>query len=29
MEHIVSRDVNSVRNNRPGLNDRVEPETLF
>lgn len=29
MEHIVSRDVNSVRNNRPGLNDKVEPETLF
>ena len=29
MEHIVSREVNSVKNNRPGLNDRVEPETLF
>lgn len=29
MEHAVSRDVNSVRNNRPGLNDPVEPETLF
>ncbi len=29
MEHVVSREVNSVKNNRPGLNDRVEPETLF
>ena len=29
MEHIVSRDVNSVRNNRPGLSDRIEPDTLF
>jgi putative SOS response-associated peptidase YedK len=29
MEHTVSREVNSVRNNRPGLNDPVEPETLF
>jgi putative SOS response-associated peptidase YedK len=29
MEHIVSRDVNSVKNNRPGLNEKIEPETLF
>lgn len=29
MEHVVSREVNSVRNNGPGLNDRIEPETLF
>lgn len=29
MEHVVSREVNAVRNNRPGLNDRIEPETLF
>ncbi|HET9260230.1 MAG TPA: SOS response-associated peptidase [Acidimicrobiia bacterium] len=29
MEHIVSREVNSVKNNRPGLNDPTEPETLF
>jgi putative SOS response-associated peptidase YedK len=29
MEHVVSREVNSVKNNRPGLNERVEPETLF
>ncbi|MGB7861027.1 MAG: SOS response-associated peptidase [Acidimicrobiia bacterium] len=29
MEHVVSRDVNSVRNNEPGLRERVEPETLF
>ncbi|MGD2059385.1 MAG: SOS response-associated peptidase [Acidimicrobiia bacterium] len=29
MEHTVSREVNAVRNNRPGLNDPVEPETLF
>lgn len=29
MEHVVSREVNSVKNNRAGLNDRVEPETLF
>ena len=29
MEHVVSRQVNSVRNNTPELHDRVEPETLF
>lgn len=29
MEHVVSRNVNSVRNNGPGLRERVEPETLF
>ena len=29
MEHVVSREVNSVKNNRPRLRDRVEPETLF
>ena len=29
MEHIVSRQVNSVRNNTPDLRDRIEPETLF
>lgn len=29
MSHIVSREVNSVKNNRPGLNDQIEPETLF
>lgn len=29
MEHVVSREVNSVRNNRPGLNEQVAPETLF
>lgn len=29
MEHIVSRKVNSVRNNTPDLRDRTEPETLF
>lgn len=29
LQHTVSRDVNSVKNNRPGLNDKVEPETLF
>ena len=29
MEHIVSRGVNSVRNNNPGLRDQIEPETLF
>ena len=29
MEHIVSRKVNSVRNNEPGLRDHIEPETLF
>lgn len=29
MEHVVSREVNSVRNNRPGLNEKVVPETLF
>lgn len=29
MEHIVSRRVNSVRNNGPELQERTEPETLF
>ncbi len=29
MEHVVSRKVNSVRNNTPDLHDRIEPETLF
>ena len=29
MEHIVSRNVNSVRHNDPTLRDRIEPETLF
>jgi putative SOS response-associated peptidase YedK len=29
MEHIVSRQVNSVKNNTPDLRDRIEPETLF
>jgi putative SOS response-associated peptidase YedK len=29
MEHIVSRQVNSVKNNIPDLRDRIEPETLF
>lgn len=29
MEHIVSREVNSVKNNTPALHDKVEPETLF
>lgn len=29
MEHVVSRRVNSVRNNDPELRDEVEPETLF
>lgn len=29
MEHVVSRDVNSVKNNTPDLHDKVEPETLF
>ena len=29
MEHVVSRDVNSVKNNRPGLNEKIAPETLF
>ena len=29
MEHIVSRKVNSVRNNEPDLRDEIEPETLF
>lgn len=29
MEHIVSRRVNTVRNNTPDLRDKVEPETLF
>lgn len=29
MEHGVSRQVNSVRNNTPDLRDPVEPETLF
>jgi putative SOS response-associated peptidase YedK len=29
MEHMVSRKVNSVRNNTPDLRDRSEPETLF
>ncbi len=29
MEHQVSRQVNSVKNNDPGLHDRVDPDTLF
>lgn len=29
MEHRVSKEVNSVRNNGPGLNRPVEPDTLF
>lgn len=29
MEHLVSRRVNSVKNNTPDLNERIEPETLF
>lgn len=29
MEHVVSRKVNSVKNDTPELRDRVEPETLF
>jgi putative SOS response-associated peptidase YedK len=29
MEHVVSRRVNSVKNNTPDLHDRAEPETLF
>lgn len=29
MEHVVSRKVNTVKNNTPDLHDRVEPETLF
>jgi putative SOS response-associated peptidase YedK len=29
MEHIVSRKVNSVKNNTPDLRERAEPETLF
>lgn len=29
MEHVVSRKVNSVKNNTPNLHDKVEPETLF
>jgi putative SOS response-associated peptidase YedK len=29
MEHVVSRKVNSVKNNAPDLQDQVEPETLF
>lgn len=29
MEHIVSRQVNSVKNNTPDLRDKVERETLF
>jgi putative SOS response-associated peptidase YedK len=29
MEHPVSRDVNSVKNNGPLLHDRAEPGTLF
>jgi len=29
MEHVVSRSVNSVRNNNSGLRDQIEPETLF
>ena len=29
MEHVVSRKVNSVKNNSPDLRDRAEPETLF
>jgi putative SOS response-associated peptidase YedK len=29
MEHVVSRKVNSVKNNDADLHDRTEPETLF
>ncbi len=29
MEHVVSRSVNSVRNNDPSLREPSEPETLF
>lgn len=29
MEHVVSRRVNSVKNNAPDLRDKIEPETLF
>lgn len=29
MEHMVSRNVNSVKNNTPDLRDQIEPETLF
>lgn len=29
MEHVVSRKVNSVKNNTPDLRDHIEPETLF
>ena len=29
MEHVVSRQVNSVRNNGPELRDKTESETLF
>jgi putative SOS response-associated peptidase YedK len=29
MEHEVSKQVNSVRNNGPELRDKAEPETLF
>jgi len=29
MEHIVSRKVNSVKNNGPELREKTEPETLF
>lgn len=29
MEHVVSRRVNSVKNNTPDLHDRTEAETLF
>jgi putative SOS response-associated peptidase YedK len=29
MEHLVSRKVNTVKNNSPDLRDRIEPETLF
>jgi putative SOS response-associated peptidase YedK len=29
MEHLVSRQVNYVKNNTPDLNERIEPESLF
>ena len=29
MEHEVSKQVNSVRNNGPELREKTEPETLF
>jgi putative SOS response-associated peptidase YedK len=29
MEHVVSRRVNSVKNNAPDLRDKTERETLF